>query len=69
MKVFKFEITLTEDDLSGDEFWEEAIEKDGTGIADVTQAIIQAIQDSNIMAGSDKEVSEVVKLISYNDNE
>lgn len=69
MKVFKFEITLTEDDLSGDEFWEEAIEKDGTGIADVTQAIVQAIQDSNIMAGSDKEVSEVVKLISYNDNE
>ena len=69
MKVFKFEITLTEDDLSGDEFWEEAIEKDGTGIADVTQAIVQAIQGSNIMAGSDKEVSEVVKLISYNDNE
>lgn len=69
MKVFKFEIILTEDDLSGDEFWEEAIEKDGTGITDVTQAIVQAIRDSNIMAGSLKGASDVVKLISYSDNE
>ncbi len=69
MKTFKFEITLTEDDISGDEFWEEAIEKDGTGITDLTQAIIQAIRDSNIMAGSTKGASEVVKLISYSDNE
>lgn len=67
MKTFKFEITLTEDDIAGDEFWEEAIEKDGTGIADLTAAIAQAIQDSNLMVSSERTPSEVVKLISYSD--
>jgi len=28
MKKFKFEITITEQDVEGDEFWEQAIERD-----------------------------------------
>jgi len=68
MKTFKFEIILTEDDLVGDEFWEDAIQKDGTGITDLTEALVSAIEDSNIMVSSDREPKDVVRLISYTDD-
>ena len=67
MKTFKFEITITENDVAGDEFWEDAIEKDGTGISDLTDALIQAIEDSNLMVSSDRSPADVVKLVSYKD--
>lgn len=67
MKVFKFELTITEEDVNGDEFWEDAIEKDGTGIKDLTDAIAQAIEDSNLIIGSDRKPIDVIKLISYTD--
>ena len=68
MKKFKFEITLTERDVNGDEFWEKAVERDGTGIADLTEALISAIEDSNLIHGSDREPKDVIKLISYEDS-
>lgn len=67
MKTFKFEITLTDEDLQGDEFWENAIEKDGTGITILTETIHNMIIDTNILIGSDKTAGDVVKLISYNE--
>lgn len=68
MKTFKFEIVFTENDLTGDEFWNDAIQKDGTGIADLTEALICAIEDSNIMVNSDRDPKDVVRLISYADD-
>jgi hypothetical protein len=65
MLQFKFEITLTEDDLKGDEFWEDAIKRDGTGIADLTETLERMIEDSNLIVSSDKTPKEVIKLISY----
>lgn len=66
MKQFKFEITLKEDDLEGDEFWENALERDGTGVADLTDYLIQIIKDSNLFACcSDQEAKNTIKLISY----
>ncbi len=65
MKTFTFEITFTEEDLEGDEFWEQALERDGTGIAELTEYLVQVIEDSNIMIGSDREPKDAVKLISY----
>jgi hypothetical protein len=70
MKKFVFEITLLESDLEGDEFWEEAIERDGTGIADLTEALIAAIADSNLVmeahGDSGQELmSRIVKLKNY----
>ena len=67
MKQFKFEITLMEHDLEGDEFWEQAIARDGTGIADLTEFLIQIISDSNLLYGSDKEPKDIIKFISYTD--
>ena len=67
MKTFKFEITITEEDVEGDEFWEQAIERDGTGIAELTEAIAQAIEDSNLMVSSDRKPADAIKLISYKD--
>jgi len=67
MKQFKFEITLTDQDLMGDEFWEEAIERDGTGIADLLETLEQMIEDSNLIVSSDKTPKDVIKLISYTD--
>lgn len=68
MKTFKFEIIFTENDLMGDEFWNDAIRKDGTGIADLTEALVSAIEDSNIMVNSDRGPKDVVRLISYADD-
>jgi hypothetical protein len=65
MKTFTFEITLLESDVQGDEFWEDAIKEDGTGIKALTEYLIQAIEESNLMYGSDREVKDVIKLISY----
>ena len=69
MKRFKFEIELTEADVEGDEFWEVALEKDGTGIFVLTDAIANAIEESNIMISSDRKPKDVIKLISYVDDE
>ena len=51
--------------MEGDEFWEQALERDGTGIAELTEYLVQVIEDSNIMIGSDREPKDAVKLISY----
>ncbi len=67
MKKFKFEITLTEQDLAGDEFWENAIKRDGTGIADTQEFLEQMIEDSNLIVSSDKAPKDVIRLISYTD--
>jgi hypothetical protein len=69
MKVFKYELIITDQDVEGDEFWEQALERDGTGIADLTEAIAQAIEDSNLMVRSDKKPIEVLKLKSYSESE
>ena len=66
MKKFKFEINLSEDMLSGDEFWEDAIKRDGTGIADLTEYLQTIIRDSNILMG-DTEPKDVIKLIKYSE--
>ena len=69
MKRFKFEITITEDDVAGDEFWEDALKKDGTGIEDLKGAIVQALEDSNIFVSSDRSIKDdIVKLVSYSDD-
>lgn len=65
MKKFKFEINLTSAELAGDEFWEDAVKRDGTGIADLTEFLQNMITDSNILCGSDVEAKDVIKLISY----
>lgn len=67
MKQFKFEITLTERDLAGDEFWEDALKHDGTGISVLTDTLEQMIEESNLIISSDKEPKDVIKLISYTD--
>lgn len=67
MKKFKFEIEILESDVEGDEFWEEALQRDGTGIAELTEGLIQAIEDSNLFVGSDRSVKDIIKLVSYQD--
>ena len=66
MKKYIFQITLTEDDLAGDEFWEQVVEKGGTGITDLEDLIRTLIDDANILLGGNTS-ADVVKLISYTD--
>lgn len=65
MNTFKFEITLVDEDLIGDEFWEEAIEEDGTGIAKLTRTLGMMIDDYDLIINSDKKGADCVKLKSY----
>ena len=51
MKKYKFELNIIEDDVSGDEFWESAIAVDGTGIAKLTDAIVEAFREQPITTG------------------
>lgn len=67
MKEFKFEITIREEDVEGDEFWEEALKIDGTGIKGLIDAISQAIEDSNLIVSSERDPKDIIKLISYKD--
>jgi len=67
MKQFKFEIILNEEDLAGDEFWEDAIKQDGTGITTLKELLGSMIDESNIIISSEKSGDDVVKLISYKD--
>ena len=67
MKKFIFELTLTEEDLAGDEFWEDAIKNDGTGIGDLTRLLETMIIESNLSHNIDKPVSDILKLKSYTD--
>ena len=68
MKKYIFQITLTEEDLAGDEFWEEAIKDNRTGIGHVTDELRAMIDEYNILHGENTSV-EVLKLISYTDND
>lgn len=67
MKTFKFEITVTEEDLVGDEFWEDATESDGTGIIVLTETLETLLDDSNLLQGSGRTGKEVLKLTHYNE--
>ena len=67
MKQYKFEIILTEEDVEGDEFWEEALAEDPTGIIPLTDTLKQIIQDSNLVINSPKTIDEIIKLVSYGD--
>ena len=49
MKVFKLEITLSEEDLKDDRFWVDALEEYPTGIKPLQRVIQNAIEDSNLL--------------------
>ena len=65
MSEFKFEITFKSHQLEGDEFWEDALKEDGTGIKTLTDFLEDMLTDSNILVGSDTDPKDVVKLTSY----
>jgi hypothetical protein len=64
MKVFKFELTFTEEELQGDEFWEDALKEDPTGIKSLTEIIISSLEESNLV----ESAADNVRLISYTDD-
>jgi len=65
MRKFTFELLITERDVEGDEFWEHALERDGTGITELKEAIAEAINDHNIMIGSNRHPIEALTLKKY----
>lgn len=68
MKKFVFEITITEDMLVGDEFWELALGKDGTGIADTTELVRAAIKEGVLQSSAaEYDINEVVRLTIFTD--
>lgn len=67
MKKYTFQIKLTEEDLKGDEFWEEIIKKDPSGIVGLTEAIKYCIQDQ--LLGGQELSEDAIKLIKFEDGE
>jgi len=67
MKKFIFQITLTEEDLAGEEFWEEAIKDNRTVIGHLTDELRAMIDEYQILHGENTGV-DVLKLISYTDD-
>lgn len=65
MKTYRFELLITEQDVSGDEFWEEVISEDETGITGLKEAIWQALKDSNLILSKD---FNGLKLTEYKDS-
>jgi len=64
MRKIKFEIVFDEIDLQGDEFWEDALSEDGTGINALKNTLADIIDDSNLLI-SGKKASDIIKLIEY----
>lgn len=68
MRKYVFEITLTDEDLMGDEMWEDMERVTNTDcIAELTEALQQALTgDFTLMTPGDERAKEVVKLKSFN---
>lgn len=62
MKKYIFEIIIEEKDIEGDEFWEEALEEDPSGIVPLTSTLKSLVQ--TIMPNVE-DLSEIVKLKKY----
>ncbi len=65
MKKFKFEINIEETDVEGDEFWEDALSEDGSGIKVLTYTIKELFRDSNLFISSNRSIDEIIKLTNF----
>ena len=68
MKKYKFELIIDEEDVAGDEFWEYAVKKDGTGIADLKEAIAIALIESNLFISTNKSVVDMIRLVEFSNH-
>jgi predicted HAD superfamily hydrolase len=69
MKTYKFTVTLEEWMIEGDEFWEEALDKEPTGVITLHEALKEAI-DSQFQIKynhDDVDMDSVVQLKEYQD--
>ena len=55
MKTFKFEVTLSEEDVNGDEFYEECLEQPDGGLEMIRQAVEDALVFNNLISDSDQK--------------
>lgn len=62
MNKFVFKITFFEEDLIGDEFWEDALKRDGTGITELLKLLQGYVSESNLLVTSDRTPQDTVKL-------
>ena len=69
MKTYKFEIELKEWMLEGDEFWEDALESDPTGIKPLQSTLENSLDSAfpAITYNNDIKWSDIVRLKSYED--
>lgn len=71
MKKYVFEITLTEEDLCGDEMWEEMMSNTNSGgVAELTEALQQSLlgEFTLLPPDADEIAKGAVKLKSFSDN-
>jgi hypothetical protein len=66
-KTYKFEVTLSEHELDGDEMWEDILEKtESEGVAEVTKLILDCLTSDVIMFhGDEDDVKHMVKLKEF----
>lgn len=70
MRKYVFEITLTENDLCGDELWEEIMgETNSEGVAELTKALQESLMGEYVLLAPDNEeiAKSAVKLKSFTD--
>lgn len=72
MKKYVFEITLTEEDLCGDEMWESIMnETNSEGVAELTQALRESLLGQYALLPPDGEdiAKGAVRLKSFTDKD
>ncbi len=70
MKKYVFEITLTEEDLCGDEMWEEMMsETNSEGVAELTEALQKSLLgEFTLLPPDGEEIAKgAVRLKSFTD--
>ena len=57
--------------LEGDEFWEDAIKRDGTGIAELTKCLQESILGDFFPGGiqTNESIKDIVQLKNYIDTD
>ena len=71
MKTFKFEVTLSEEDVNGDEFYEECLEQPDGGLEMIRQSVEDALVFNNLIVESNPKKAVTIfknKIAEIPDN-
>lgn len=63
-KVYEFKLTIRESDVEGDEFWDDCLDEDPSGIFPLTKTLKNILVNSNLFSEPER-IDEMLQLLSF----